>query len=109
MKIAVTARGAGLGAWLDPDFERSLQVVVVDDDNQFEAWMNSETNSEQFDGLALAAKLVTEQVDILITGKINAESLAYLLQAGISVKRAEQGCVLELIEAARNQTLESLT
>lgn len=39
MKVAVTAKGAGLGAWLDPVFETCLQIVIVDDRDRFEAWM----------------------------------------------------------------------
>lgn len=107
MKIAVTAKGAGLGAWLDPVFETCLQIIIVDDHDRFEAWMNPyrETN----DSLALAKKLMEEKVDMLVTGSITPQLLKKLGEAGIEVRTAERGSILELVEAARNRTLPLAT
>ena len=107
MKIAVTAKGAGLGAWLDPNFETCLQVVIVDDRDRFEAWMNPHHEASTKDNLALATKLSEEEVDILVTGSISPQSLKKLGDAGVEVFYAEQGSILELVEAARNHTLPS--
>jgi predicted Fe-Mo cluster-binding NifX family protein len=105
MKIAVTAKGAGLGAWLDPIFETCLQIVIVDDRDHFEAWMNPYREANSNDPLALAIKLVEEKVDMLVTGSISLQSLQKLSEAGIEVLCAERGSILELVEAARNHTL----
>ncbi|MGQ9648147.1 MAG: hypothetical protein ACUVWO_16595 [Thermodesulfobacteriota bacterium] len=75
MKIAVTAKGAGLGAWLDPNFESCLQIVIVDDRDRFEAWMNPYRETYTKNNLALATRLVKEKIDVLVTGSISSESL----------------------------------
>jgi len=105
MKIAVTAKGAGLGAWLDSNFEACLQIVIVDDRDRFEAWMNPYREASTKDNLALAVKLSEEKIDILVTGSISLQSLEKLGEAGIEVFCAERGSILELVEAARNHTL----
>jgi predicted Fe-Mo cluster-binding NifX family protein len=105
MKIAVTAKGAGLGAWLDPNFADCPQIVIVDDRDRFEAWANPFRGKEPNDGTALAAKLIQEQVAILITGIIPAQALDNLQKAGITVYQAEKGAILELVEAARDGRL----
>jgi predicted Fe-Mo cluster-binding NifX family protein len=108
MKIAVTAKGAGLGAWLDPNFETCLQIVIVDDWDRFEAWMNPYREAGAKDNLALATKLSEEKVDILVTGSISSQSLKKLGEAEIKVFCAERGSILELVEAARKHTLPSV-
>jgi predicted Fe-Mo cluster-binding NifX family protein len=109
MKIAVTAKGAGLGAWLDPVFEACLQIVILDDRDRFEAWMNPFREASTNDNIALSTKLAEEKVDILITGSISPHSLEKLSAAGINVFCAEGGSILELVEAARNHTLPLAT
>jgi predicted Fe-Mo cluster-binding NifX family protein len=105
MKIAVTAKGAGLGAWLDANFETCLQIVIVDDSDRFEAWMNPYREASLIDGPLLAEKLVEEKVDRLVTGMISHPSLEKLKEANIQVYLAQHGSILELVEAARNQAL----
>lgn len=105
MKIAVTAKGAGLGAWLDPVFETCLQIVIVDDRDRFEAWMNPYREGNPGEHLSLAAKLVEEKIDTLVTGSISPQSLQKLSQSGVEVAYADSGSILELVEAARNHTL----
>jgi predicted Fe-Mo cluster-binding NifX family protein len=105
MKIAVTAKGAGLGAWLDPNFETCLQIVIVDDRDRFDAWLNPYREASAKDDPALAIKLTEEKIDILVTGSISPQSLEKLGEAGIKVFCAERGSILELVEAARKHTL----
>lgn len=107
MKVAVTAKGAGLGAWLDPVFETCLQIVIVDDRDRFEAWMNPFREAGTQDGLALAQKLTEEKVDTLITGALSSRALDLLRSADIDVFTAKQGSILELVEAARKHALPS--
>lgn len=105
MRIAVTAKGAGLGAWLDPNFETCLQIVIVDNRDRFEAWMNPYHEANTKNNLSLAIKLIEEEIDILVTGSISSQSLKKLNEAGIEVLFAERGSILELVEAARNHSL----
>lgn len=105
MKIAVTAKGAGLGAWLDPVFETCLQIVIVDDRDRFEAWVNPFREADLKDGIALAEKLINEKVDILITGTISPKAKEKLLSCGIEVFTADKGSILEIVDNARNHAL----
>jgi len=105
MKIAVTAKGAGLGAWLDPVFESCLQIMLVDDRDRFEAWMNPFREAGIQGSLDLARKIIEEKADILVTGSLAPNALQLLREAGIVVYRAERGSILELVEAARSGTL----
>lgn len=107
MKIAVTSKGAGLGAWLDPNFETCLQIVIVDDRDRFEAWMNPYRETGRGDDLALATRLIQEKVDIVVTGSISPQSLEKLSKAEIKIFSAAGGSILELVDAARNHTLPS--
>lgn len=109
MKIAVTAKGAGLGAWLDPDFTNCLQIVIVDDRDRFEAWANPYREKQPKDGVDLAAQLIREQIDVLIAGVIPAQALTELLKAGVVVFQVKSGSVLELVEAARAGKLVAAT
>jgi predicted Fe-Mo cluster-binding NifX family protein len=108
MKIAVTAKGAGLGAWLDPNFETCLQIVIVNEQDEFEAWANPFREGTEDDRVALANKLAEEEMDILVTGLISSQSLQKLVEAGIKVFYAKQGSILELVEAARNHKLPTV-
>lgn len=105
MRIAVTAKGAGLGAWLDPDFQTCLQIVIVDERDRFEAWMNPYREASPKDGLDLATRLVDEKVDALVTGSISPLAREMLGTANVAVFTAEQGSILELVEAVRDHTL----
>jgi len=109
MRIAVTAKGAGLGAWLDPTFADCLQIVIVDDRDRFEAWANPFRGKEPNDGFDLAAKLIQEQVGMLITNAISTKAFVYLQKAGLVVYQAERGSILDLVEAAREGKLPPAT
>jgi len=105
MKIAVTAKGAGLGAWLDPEFEKSLQIVIIDDTDRFTSFQPQLLLSGGRPGVAAAARLVEERIDVLVTGSIQPEASSPLRAAGIAVLQAESGSVLELVEKARRKEL----
>ena len=109
MKVAVTSKGAGLGAWLDPEFEKSLQIVIIDDSDRFTSFQPQLLFSEGRPGVAAAKRLVAEGVDILVTGSILTEAGALLRGAGVSLLHADSGSILELVEKARNSQLGELT
>jgi len=108
MKIAVTAKGAGLGAWLDPNFEESRQLVLVSDEGRFESWAADEAPAGDPQGSARAAWLVQEKTGALVTGRLSVEARDRLAAAGIMVLSAESGSVLELVEAAQQGRLKRL-
>ena len=100
MSIVVTARGAGMGAWVDEDFAHCRQVVVVAERGGFSAWENPCRLDGR--GADLAMRILAEVKDIgaLVTGSIDPDSLRLFSEREIPVYLAEKGAVLELVEAA---------
>ncbi|AEJ61444.1 Dinitrogenase iron-molybdenum cofactor biosynthesis protein [Spirochaeta thermophila DSM 6578] len=107
MKIAVTARGAGLGAWLDPVFEEARQLLVVDESDRFTAW-NTPPDSHDPEGEDRIRWLVDEGANVLVTGRCSEKTYRRLREAGIRVLRGDEGAVLQVVEAARRGELAPL-
>jgi len=106
VKIAITARGAGLGARLDPHFGKCRQLLIVDDDDRFDAWGNPAGDQPGGQGISLAKRLTETGCDCLITGVINPQAYDVLHEHGIAVYLAEEGAILELVESVRNGSLK---
>lgn len=102
MKIAVSSRGAGLGAWLEPDLAKCGFLMIVDEENNFKAVEN--ISGEM--GLAEIARV--EKVEALITGTLSEPAKNILHQNGIKIYLAQQGSVLELIEQVSDGKLQVL-
>ena len=96
MKIAVTAKGAGLGAWIDPNFVDCKHFVIVDDNKQFVSWEPEVTIGQ--DIFLLAEKIIALNIDVLITGHLPADVEELFLSKGIKVFTAQEGSILELVE-----------
>ena len=109
MKIAVTSKGAGLGAWLDPDFDRCLQAVIVDEESRFESLAGPTLGKSEEPGKSLAERLVMEQVGGVVTGVLSPAALEIFQAAGVQVFGAERGSVLQLVEAALEGSLPGIT
>ena len=105
MKTAVTAKGSGLGAWLDPVFEESRQLVLVSEEGRFESWGQDEASGPDPQGAARVAWLVRQGAGALVTGRLSGDARNRLAAAGIVLFTAESGSVLELVEAAREGLL----
>lgn len=101
MKIALTVKGVGLGAWLDDDFAQCGFVMLVDDDDRFESWKNPDAELEGQTSQKLTELIIQLQPDILVTGKLTAAQKESLTSQGIQVLSDCQGFVLELLEKAR--------
>lgn len=103
MKIALTVKGAGLGAWLDEDFGHCGHVMIVGDDNRFTSWSNPYRSDSEIQGTLLAEKVIPENVDVLVTGRISQEIQDKFEEADINVVVRDNGTVFELIDEIRNQ------
>lgn len=108
MKVAVTAKGAGLGAWLDPVFEESRQLVLVDDNGRFESWSADRAAGGDPRGAERGRWLAEQGAVMLVTGRLTRKARASLAAAAIQVFTAESGSVLELVERARKGSLNRL-
>ncbi len=109
MRIAITAKGAGLGARLDPCFSGCHQLLLVDKDDRFDAWPREASSESGEQGLFLAKRLVEAGCDALITGVINPLAYDILHKGGINVYLAEAGSVIELVDLVRDGSLNPST
>jgi predicted Fe-Mo cluster-binding NifX family protein len=105
MNIAVTSKGAGLGAWLDPDFDHCLQVVIVDEDDRFQSWPGPAQSGSEDAAKSLAEQLVMEPVGGVVTGVMSPAALEILHAGGVRIFLAQQGSVLQLVGAARDGSM----
>ena len=103
MKIALTVKGVGLGAWLDDDFAHCGFVMIVDDDNRFDSLKNATSGVEEDSNHELAEIILQIKPDILMTGKISAAEKSAFISQGIQVADNQTGFVLELLEATREK------
>lgn len=98
MKIALTVKGSGLGAWLDEDFAHCGHVMVVDEGYQFTSWENPERESDDEVSENLLNSIISEDVDFLVTGKISPVDKERLENSGIKVLENKSGAVLALVD-----------
>jgi len=105
MNLALTAKGPGLGAWLDPDFGQSMHVMIMDERNRFKTWPNAYRETGVGD-VALAHQLVEKQVDAVVTGVMHPDAYAILAEADIPVYLVEVDAILTLADAVREGALQ---
>ena len=107
MKIAVTAKGSGLGAWLDPVFEESRQLVPVSEKGRFESWGQDDASWPDPQGAARVAWLVGQEPERLSQENFRRKPEIGSPRRGSFFHRGER-VGLDLVEAAREGILTRL-
>jgi len=102
MKIALTVKGSGLGAWLDDDFAHCGHVMVVEEGYRFTSWKNPDKESVTDVAENLLNSIISEDVDFLITGKISSSEKESLELASVKVVENKSGVVLNLLDEISN-------
>ncbi len=92
MKIAVSSKGAGLGAWIEPNLSKCGFLVIVDENFRFETIENNSGTT------ALIEKAIAAGVHTLVTGSLEDELLQLLQNNNIEIYYAQEGSVLELAD-----------
>lgn len=90
-----------MGAWLDDDFAHCNQVMIIDNNNQFESWENSHKNGDEQAMLLLAAEITHQNVDVLITNHLPPCVQHLFATNNIKIIEKSSGTVLTLVEEAR--------
>ena len=111
LRIAITSLGAGLGTRLDSHFGKCKQLLVIDEDNRFDAWPSPTDGEGGGQGVSLAKRITGSGCGVLITGVINPEAydVLRLRESGIDVYLAERGSILELVELVQDGSLKPST
>lgn len=92
VKIAVSSKGAGLGAWIEPDLSKCGFLVIVDENFRFETIENNSGTT------VLIEKAIAAGVHTLVTGSLEDELLQLLQNNNIEIYYAQGGSVLELAD-----------
>jgi predicted Fe-Mo cluster-binding NifX family protein len=98
MKIAVSSKGAGLGAWMEPQLSQCGFLMIVDETGDFLTVENPGSPQPEENELALAQAAIDQQVGAFITGFVGKAALDLLKKKGIQVYAAQSGSILELID-----------
>lgn len=102
MKIAVSSKGAGLGAWIEPSLKSCGFLVVVDDNFKFVAIENKGNTTD------MTNQAIGEGIEALVAGTLDDEIIELLKGSDIKIFIAQQGSILELVEQVNNGNLMRL-
>lgn len=92
MKIGVSSKGEGLGAWIEPDFSKCGFLIIVDDNSRFTSIKNK---GHLID---LINKAIEEGIQAFVTGSIDKHVLEQLRRKNVSVYLVQYGSILDLVE-----------
>ena len=108
MKIAVTARGDGMDAAVDPRFGRAMKFVVVDlDSGEATSVDNAQNmNAAQGAGIQAAQNVANLGVEALLTGHCGPKAFRVLNAAKVKIHVGASGTVAEAVEKYKKGELE---
>ena len=99
MKIAITCRGSGLGAEVDPRFGRAKTFMIYDTETGgLEAVDNTQNlNASQGAGIQAAGNVSEHGVECVLTGHCGPKAFRALTAAGIKIVIGVEGAVSDAI------------
>ena len=99
MKIAVSAKGQGLDAPLDPRFGRSHYFLVMDTQTgTAETLANENATASGGAGIQTAQFISDQGIEMVITGSVGPKAAQVLAQAGIQVHTTKAGTIRDALE-----------
>ena len=102
MKIAISTRGAGLDAEIDPRFGRCQYFMIADPETaEFEVMDNSSTLAGGGAGVSAAQAIVDRGAKTVLTGNCGPNAYQALSSAGIQVITGVSGKVKDAIKDYR--------
>lgn len=109
-RICVTSQGDSLDAAIDPRFGRCAYFVIVDPDSmQFRAVPNSAAGATGGAGIKAAQIVVSEEVNVVVTGSVGPNAYPSLQNAGVAIVSTSQGTVRDAIELYKSGSLNTVT
>jgi len=100
MNVAVTARGAGLDAQVDPRFGRAAQFLVYDTETGDWRMLDNKQNvhAAQGAGIQAATTVNSAGVAAVLTGHCGPRAFQALQAAGVSVYTGVSGTIREALD-----------
>lgn len=110
MKVAITSRGANLGAELDPRFGRARFFVVVDTETDRSTVHDNKGNLNAlgYAGIKAAEAVLRLGAHAVITGNVGPKALATLKAGNVKVCVGATGQVRQALEQFRRGQLECI-
>ncbi|MBT3294631.1 MAG: NifB/NifX family molybdenum-iron cluster-binding protein [Verrucomicrobia bacterium] len=108
MRVAVTSKGTGLDAQVDPRFGRCANFVIVETDDMTCATVANDNMSAGGGAGIQSAQLVADKdAKVVLTGNCGPNAFRTLEAAGITVVTDVSGTVCEAVEAYKAGSLSA--
>ncbi|WP_340819193.1 NifB/NifX family molybdenum-iron cluster-binding protein [Methanolobus sp. WCC4] len=109
MKICVTSKDVGLDAPVDPHFGRCGYFVMVDPETMDQLSLkNEQVSASGGAGVQAAQQVISEGIDVLITGSLGPNAFSLLSAENIEVRVCSTGSVKEAVDAYGSNSLETI-
>lgn len=108
MRIAVSSTGKELNSDIDPRFGRASYFVIVDPETlEFEIVENKQNlNLPQGAGIQSGETVVSNNVDVLISGNCGPKAFKVLDKAGVTIVTGAKGRVIDAVLQYKNGELK---
>jgi predicted Fe-Mo cluster-binding NifX family protein len=108
MKIAISSQGKDLDSQVDPRFGRARYFIIYDTErDDFEVIDNgANVNAGQGAGIQAAQSVVSQQVDLVVSGNLGPKAFQVLSAADVKTALWADGNVSEAIELAKDEQLK---
>ena len=106
MKVAVSATGKNLEAYVDPRFGRCPYFAVVDSETmECEFIENRALMASGGAGIKAAQQVVDAGVEVVISGNIGPNAFATLSAGGVGIYSGADGTIRDAVEKLKNDNL----
>jgi len=111
MKIAITAKEAGLSSLVDPRFGRAAYIIVVDTDSMAYESIDNQRNVSTLKGAGIqaATMLADLGVEVLMTGYCGPKAFQTLQAAEIKLVSDVTGTVADAVHLFRSGPISYTT
>lgn len=108
MRIAVSSTGRELNSDIDPRFGRADYFLIVDPETlEFEVVENKQNlNLPQGAGIQSGETIVSNNVDVLISGNCGPKAFKVLNKGGVSIVTGAKGRVIDAVLQYKNGELK---
>lgn len=110
MKICISSTGNKLDSQLDTRFGRSQYFIIMDlESTEYKSIVNEGNMSSHGAGIAAAQQVVSEEVDVVITGSAGPNSMNVLKSSSIKIYRGIGDTIEKNVQLFKENQLDELS